>query len=105
MKLSGDVSQKDKDIANELEQFEKIVDSDIVCPVERLAQIYVCLAHDWYKLSCEEEGNRLLLKAEKICPGYFKSTVIEHQKEDKDFDIVVRNITIELITMMVSNLK
>jgi len=53
----------------------------------------VCLAHDWYQLNIEEKGNSLLEKAEFSCPGYFKYLIQEDIKEDEDYNILVKNLT------------
>ena len=105
MKLSGDVPQEHRDIAEQLDLFERNIDADKSLPKERKAQIYTCLAHDWYHLDADEEGGRLLIKAEKVSPGYFKETVIKHTLEDESFDQVIKNITLELIHMLIENVN
>lgn len=104
MKFSGDIPQQDLDHMIALDEAEKDTETCSL-PNERKAQIYVCLAHDWYEMDCEEEGNRLLLKADKVSPGYFKGPVIEHQLEDENFDVVVKRITLELVKLLVGNLN
>ena len=104
IRMVGDIPEEHRELADQLWAFEAtIVMSG--APPERMAQIYTCLAHDWYEIDVEEEGNRLLLKAEKIFPGYFKETVIKHALEDPDFDQLVRGITLELIALLVGNLN
>lgn len=105
MKFGGDIPAEKRELAQALTDTEKQVDGDEGYPAERKAQIYVCFAHDWYQLDMEEEGNRLLLKAEKVCPGYFKGPVIQHQKEDPNFDIVIKNLTLELLYLLSGNLR
>lgn len=104
MKLAGDVSKEDRELAEQLDLFEQDIGNDTY-PNERKAQLYACLAHDWYQMGMEEEGNRLLLKAEKVFPGYFKDTVIKHQLEDDTFDLIIKNITSELARMLVDNVS
>lgn len=99
MKLSGDVPQAHKDLAAALDQAEADVSSGPLSP-ERKAQIYTCLAFDWFDMSVEEEGNRLLLKADKICPDYFKTTVKKHMDEDPIFDYLVKRIAVELVKLL-----
>lgn len=103
MKLAGDVPQEDRKLAEELEKFEREIDQDPFSG-DRKAQLYTCLAHDWFKLGAEEEGNRLLLKADQVSPGYFNKTVIQHQLEDESFDLIVKNITLELAQMLAENI-
>lgn len=105
MKLLGDVPEHHRDLADALERAEKDVDEDKLLPKSRKAQIYTCLAHDWYDISVEEEGNRLLLKAEATFPGYFKDIVVQHMLEDENFQLVIGNITSELIQIMVGRLN
>ncbi len=52
----------------------------------------VSMAHDWYGIHCDEEGDRLLHKAERLCPGYFKSTIHKHIKNNLDFAQLVMNL-------------
>jgi|SRR5581483_5210771 len=104
-KLSGDVPEEHKNLALALSGYEKEVNDDPFLPLERKAQSYVCLAHDWYQLGMDEEGGRLLLRAEQISPGYFKEKMLEHASENKDFALVVKNITIELMFLVTSQLK
>jgi len=99
LKLSGDVPKEHIELADQLEQMERLIETDPYSD-ERKAQIYVYLAHNWYKMGCEEEGNRLLVKADRVFPGYFKETVIKHQLEDETFDYIVKSITVELIRLL-----
>lgn len=104
MKLHGDITKEDRELAEQLDLFEQNIGNDTY-PNERKAQLYTCLAHDWYQMGVEEEGNRLLLKAERIFPGYFKDTVIKHQLEDDTFDLIIKNITSELARMLVDSVS
>lgn len=102
-KLAGDVSVEHRELAEQLTLFEETTDLDKYAD-EMRAKVYVCLAHDWYCMGAEEEGNRLLLKADKTFPGYFQSSVIKHQLEDEVFDRVIKNITLELARMLVDGI-
>jgi len=104
MKLGGDLSDKQKEQGAELTKFERLVDGDPYTN-ERKAQIYTCLAHDWFQLDMEEEGNRLVLKAEAVCPGYFKGPVIQHQLENPGFDTVIKNLTFEMLYLLTDTLR
>lgn len=105
MKLVGDVPEEHKELAEALEKAEGDIDNDKLLPDSRKAQIYTCLAHDWYDICAEEEGNRLILKADKVFPGYFKSEVVQHMKEDENFEYIVQKITSELVQIMVGRLN
>jgi hypothetical protein len=102
--MKDGLSQEDKDLAQALKESEIEVDIDQYLPNERKAQIYVCLAHDWYQIDMDEEGSRLLLKANRVFPGYFKTLVIQHSIEDENFDLIVKNLTLELAWMLLSRL-
>ena len=52
----------------------------------------VCLAHDYYIMDLEEEGDRLLNMAEKIYPGYFKGPIYIHIKEEREFAFLIEQL-------------
>lgn len=104
MRSSGDLTDVQRRQVAELDDFERLVDNDQYAN-ERKAQMYVCMAHDWYQMDMEEEGNRLLMKAERICPGYFVGPMIEHQRENDGFDTVIRNLKFELNRLLASTLR
>lgn len=56
------------------------------------AKAFVCLAHDYYDIEMEEEGDRLLLRAEKLYPGYFMAAIRIHAELDPEFSCLVRQI-------------
>lgn len=105
MRLVGDVSEKERALAAELKELEHDVGVNSKIPMPKKAQMYVCLAHDWFQLHMEEEGNRLLLKAEKAHPTYFKTLIVEHQKADERFDSIVKNISVELVTLLLNEIE
>lgn len=100
MKLLGDVPEKHKNLATKLEEYEKHLEGLKDFPKDRLAQSLVCLAHDWYQIGMEEECGRLLAKADKIFPGYFVQCLVKHTKESKDFDSIVKTLTVELTNLL-----
>ena len=104
MKSAGDLSERQKAEGAELTKFERLVDSDPYTN-DRKAQLYTCLAHDWFMLDMEEEGTRLILKAEEICPGYFTGAVIQHQVENPNFGTVIKNLTGELRSLLTGTLR
>lgn len=106
MKLYGDVPEQHKALAAALEQQENRFDTNMDdLDREYLAKGYVCLAHDWYHMGAEDSGIRLLAKAEQIYPNYFKTMIAKHCYADADFEHLVRNITAELVFMMISRLE
>lgn len=105
MKLYGDVSQKDIDLAAELNEMQKFLDTDLRLTKENRAKGYVCCAHDWFQLNCEEQAFNLLDKAENVCPGYFKETMLRQTKEDEEYARLVSNLSVELTYLLINNLK
>lgn len=107
MKLIGDVPEEHKYLAAELEKMEKRFDEATGKGSDnsQLAKGYTCLAHDWYMMGAEEEGLRLLHKADKVFPTYFESQIIVDCLHDLEFNFIVRNITTELMFMAVSKLE
>lgn len=86
MKYFGDISEKDRLLIKELTKLENWFDeyqSDIR-PI-LASKGLLCLAHDYYDIYMEEEGERLIMRAEAISPGYFKGTIYRHIEEDASF--------------------
>jgi hypothetical protein len=104
-KLHGDVTEKDKLLAEELESFEKFLTTYENMPPNKGARMAVCLAHDWYQLGCEEDGARLLKLASKFAPDYFKEQIKTDAAEDPLFNRVVRNIAVELSYLLLANIE
>ena len=105
MKLLGDISDEHKKLAVELEEMEETLASMSYLTKEYVAKAMVCLAHDWYDLGAEEEGHRLLMKAEQTCPGYFKNNVSKHMKEDEKFNLIMNRILSSIILLLINTVK
>lgn len=105
MKNPGDMPDEHRSLATALLLQETIVRQDRSLSKERKAQGYTCLAHDWYDIDLEEEGNRLLLSAEATCPGYFKTTINQQTEADADFAFLVERLTAKIITLLAGNLR
>lgn len=104
MKLLGDVPERHKEIAKELGELEAMVEARKL-PPGLSARACVCMAHDWYKMGADEEGHRLLEKAEAYYPGYFRKLMLQHTLEDATFDYLVKSLSSELATMVLYRLK
>lgn len=104
MKLLGDVPQEHKDLAVELEKMEKFLDSKLHMPLEMIAKGYVCVAHDWFAIGEEDEGHRLLGKADKVYPGYFDTKSADHANEDPDFNRLMVSLRKLLNSLLTGNL-
>lgn len=105
MKLNGDVPQEHRQLAEDLEIWEAKVTQNVKLPPATAAKFYTCLAHDWYAMGCEEEGNRLLDAAETVCPGYFKELMIKQTLEDTSFSELVKRLSSILVWTLVSKLE
>ena len=105
MSASDGLSDQNKSLSAQLLHAERDVDADTTLANERKAQVYTCFAHDWYQMDMDEEGSRLLMKANRIYPGYFKTLVIEHTKENEGFALVVKNLTLELAYMVLTRMR
>jgi hypothetical protein len=103
--LIGNLPLDKREHAEELTKLEIEVSQSFQIPKEQMAKVFVCLAHDWYQMDVEEQGQRLLEKAEAVCPGYFKETIIQHRLQDKNFETVIQNLTVELTWMLMERLN
>lgn len=105
MRLLGDVPEEHKKLSEDLQSMEKDIATLPTRNTRMLAQLHVCLAHDWLQIGMEEETHRLLQKAETICPGYFKNFMVLDTQTNPDFDKLVKNLSIELTHLLLSQKK
>ena len=93
-KLYGDVPKEHRELLIEVEKEVIFWDAQLgKVPVQIISRAYVCLAHDFYEMGLEEEGQRLLIRAENICPGFFKDEVPRLCEEDPRFEYLVARLT------------
>lgn len=92
-KMYGDVTDQDKQLATALEAAERWLDKS---PEEVIAELkakfYVCWAHDWYEMGMDEEGERLLGKAQCVYPTYFSNKIVQQAKEDPEFAFLITRL-------------
>ncbi len=101
MKIFGDVTDKERSAAQELQEMEAILAlNKRKLPRSRVAKGYICLVYDWYKIGMEEEGNRLLQKIDQMCPDYFKKYLVKHMVEDKVFDELIKKLFVEFAFLL-----
>lgn len=103
-KYFGDIPQKDLDLVKELKEQEAWFNEhgSTVLPV-LAAKAFTCLAHDYYSVYFDEEGERLLRRANKHYPGYFSNAVYTHMVKDYEFAHLIKNLQRSLgIMVMVS---
>lgn len=82
----GDIPQKDRDIIKEVLLLESWLNKyKSGLPILSVAKAMVCLAHDWYTVHMEEEGDKFLNKAEELCPGYYIAPILIQMKNDPEF--------------------
>lgn len=88
MKYFGDIPLKDRQLLDELQALENWFNEhgeDL--PILPVAKAMVCIAFDYYFAEFDEEGDRLIHRAEKLCPGYFKGPI--HVDVEKDFEFAM----------------
>lgn len=102
-KMYGDVPEGNKKLADALVKAELEMDDTISAPYK--AQAFFCLAHDWYEMGMEEEGHRLLEKAEEACPGYFKTHLQNHCKENPNLALLTERMFVMLGWSVLNGLK
>lgn len=103
--LHGDVPEEHKKLATELQRQEIDMEQHITLSPPYVAQAYVCLAHDWYDIEEQEEGHRLLEKAELVCPEYFRKHMQAHCLENPTFMKLVSQLFTMLAWTLIDNLK
>ena len=93
MKFYGDIPTSHRELIRELEDLETWFkdNKDLVPPLSE-AKGYVAISHDYYLMEMEEEGQRLLVMADKSYPGYFESAINDHRSKDRDFNQLVENL-------------
>ena len=95
MKYYGDIPQKDRELVEELERLEHWFDDHMkTVDSEKVAKGFTCLAHDYYALFMEEEGDRLIRRAEYVCTDYFRGRIYEQAKRDREFNDVLGSLTL-----------
>ncbi len=103
--LHGDVPEGDREMAKKLQQMEIEMEAHNTLSPQYTAQSYVCLAHDWYEMGQEEEGHRLLQKAEIACPDYFRKHMKTHTLENPVFELLVSRLFAMLGWQLLDSLK
>ena len=93
MRAYGDIPADHLNLIEELQNLEYWfnIHGDEISQLSS-AKGFVSMAHDWYMMEIEEEGERLLKRAEKECPGYFKGPIFVHIAKDEDFAMLVAGL-------------
>lgn len=104
MIASGLTKQQLAHVANLEEMEEVFTAKDSVFVPVLVARALTCLAHDYVEMGLEEKGHELLLKADKIFPGYHGEQMKKDMDKDPEFAILVRSLSMELILAAVSNI-
>jgi hypothetical protein len=93
MKTYGDMPENDELLLNELQLLEEWFNEfGETLPILSQAKGFTCMAHDYLIIGMEEESERLLKRAEKNCPGYFKGPLLAHIRDDEEYLILIDNI-------------
>lgn len=104
MSTHGDITEIQEIMSKKLRDFEANELLLITDPSLK-AKCLVCLAHDWYQIDCEEEGERLVLLAESVCPNYFKDVQPVQMKEDPAYSDVVKSLVREMMYIMMNRMS
>ncbi len=93
LKFYGDIPKADLAMVEELKNLEQwFYDHGTDLEALAIGKGMVCMAHDYYDMEMEEEGDRLLYMAEKYCPGYFTAPIYIAMEKDKNFANLVMNL-------------
>jgi len=104
MRTFGDIPENHVILLKELirleEWFYEFADT---IPLLSVGKGLTCIAHDYYAVFMEEEGERLLRLANVYCPGYFKGPILVHIEKDKDFARLINSLRkTEVLDVMIS---
>lgn len=90
LRVYGDIPKADLKMIEELRTLEEwFYDHGAELEMLAIGKGMVCMAHDYYDMEIEEEGDRLLYLAEKYCPGYFVGPIYIHIEKDKNFATLI----------------
>lgn len=100
----GDIPEKDKVLIEELTLLENwFNEHGGGLPGLAIAKGMTCMGHDYYCIHMEEEGDRLLKRAEHYYPGYFKGPIHAQALRDVEFSFILANLKKTLgLEMMLS---
>lgn len=100
----GDVPDQHVRVALNLHKIEALYGSATLSQEDKAAA-YVLAAGGWFTIGMDEEGHRMLQKAEDTFPGYFGSAMAKQYHSDQNFAIVVHGIIRSLMWNLVQSLK
>ena len=93
MKYFGDIPAKHLELLRELLSLEELVNDKLKdFSSLALAKGFVSISHDYYNMDMEEEGDRLIQRAENCHGGYFKKPIHIHMEKDPLFNILVHRL-------------
>ena len=91
MKTYGDISQEHRELVAELTTLEQWFNEfGNTIPKESSAMGLVAMAHDYYGMEMEEQGDKLLYRAHDQCKDYFRNQIYDHMKRNPDFNYLVQ---------------
>lgn len=93
MKYYGDIPVAHLEILKDLEMLEAWFNKNQnrISPL-MASRGMVLMAHDYYSMDMEEEGDRFLRLADTISPGYFKGPILCHMEEFKEVWQIVEQL-------------
>lgn len=104
MKYYGDIPSDHLELLEELQTLEIwFNEHKSTLPPLAIAKGMTCIAHDYYLMDMDEEGDRFIKNAEQYCPGYFAGPIHVHAEREEEFGILVYNLTETLgLQLMIS---
>lgn len=91
MKYYGDMPAEHVDLVKQLQALEDwFTKQGEGIPALSASKGFVAMAHDYYTLYMEEEGDRLIDMAEDSYPGYFEGSIHYHMDKDSDYKKLVK---------------
>lgn len=93
MKAYGDIPQFHADLIKEISTLlEYLMLNKDALPNLMFSKCMTSIAHDYFQMDMEEEGEKYLKLAANHSPGYFIAPIICEMKKDKLFDHLVTNL-------------
>jgi hypothetical protein len=97
MRMMGNLTEDMKIAIAELEGLESWIEAEQRLTGAQKAKQLTCLAHDWLAMDFEERAIKLLIKANKLSPGYFHATFVQHCKDTPKFALIAVKLAALLI--------
>lgn len=93
MKTYGDIPQKHADLIKEIDTLlEFLMLNKDALPHLSFSKCMTSIAHDYFQMDMEEQGEKYLKLAAEHSLGYFVAPVFSQMKQDPLFDTLILNL-------------